>query len=204
MAATFKETSPLQWPSGQPRTRIPDQREKRVWKKTHKQYVASLVEELERSGASSVVVTFNAAVEGKGPRDAGVAVYFTRKGAPDYSWMDVLGVTDPSATLEDIEAARIAKAKLLHPDNKQTGDPELFVAMHRAYERAKLWVEGKSENDQQFVIACDRYKEVRWNIQAVRVVVASLRRIDDAGASGMLDRAFKGFAALPANTGGGQ
>lgn len=192
-----QESHPLKWPDGWTRTRIPDRRDNRQWKKTRRQYEDALLAELARSGASVVVISTNESPDGKEPRDPGVAVYFTRKGEPDYSWMDVLGVTDPSATLADIRAAYIEKSKRYHTDNLETGDKELFVALRRAYDSAKLWAEGKSENDQQLVIACDAYTQVRWNVQSIRITVAALRRIEDCGASGVLDRAFKGFAALP-------
>jgi hypothetical protein len=193
---TAQESHPLRWPDGWTRIRVPDRREKRQWQKTLKQYTAALVMELDRSGASMVVVTSNVSLDNKEPRDPGIAVYFTRRGDPDYSWMDILGVTDPSATMDQIDEAYKAKAKRAHPD--AGGDIALWLAVRKAYEAAKLWLQGKSENDQNLVIACDAYTEMRWNIQSIRITVAALRRIEDCGASGVLDRAFKGFAALPA------
>ena len=194
-----QEVHPLKWPDGWTRTRIPDQRENRQWKKTRKQYEDALVVELMRSGASVVVITTNEPTGGKEPRDPGVAVYFTRRGEPDYSWMDVLGVTDPSATRDQIDEAYRRKSHTAHPD--KGGDLETWLALAKAHKAAMLWLEGKSENDQQLVIPCDAYREVRWNVQAIRVTVAALRRIQDVGAGGVLDRAFKGFAALPEKAG---
>lgn len=48
-----------------------------------------------------------------------------------------------------------------------------------------------------FVIACDSYTKVRWNLRAVGVTVEALRSIQRHGASAMLEQAFTGFAALP-------
>lgn len=48
------------------------------------------------------------------------------------------------------------------------------------------------------VIACDAWKTVRENMAALRNTVAALRGIDRWGASQILDRIFRGFAALPA------
>lgn len=48
------------------------------------------------------------------------------------------------------------------------------------------------------VIACDAWKTVRENMAALKNTVAALRGIDRWGASQILDRIFRGFAALPA------
>lgn len=48
-----------------------------------------------------------------------------------------------------------------------------------------------------FVIACDAYSKVRWNVRAVGGTVEALRAIQRYGATSMLEQAFTGFAALP-------
>lgn len=48
-----------------------------------------------------------------------------------------------------------------------------------------------------FVIACDHYRKVRWNLRAVGATVEALRSIQRHGATSMLEQAFTGFAALP-------
>jgi len=48
-----------------------------------------------------------------------------------------------------------------------------------------------------FVIACDTYRKVRWNLRAIGHTVEALRSIQRHGASSMLEQAFSGFAALP-------
>jgi hypothetical protein len=50
-----------------------------------------------------------------------------------------------------------------------------------------------------FVIACDSYNRAAHNLRAVGVTVAALRSIARHGASGLLEQAFTGFAALPAH-----
>lgn len=49
----------------------------------------------------------------------------------------------------------------------------------------------------QFVIACDTYNRVKYNLRAVGVTVEALRSIERHGSSSMLEQAFTGFAALP-------
>jgi hypothetical protein len=49
------------------------------------------------------------------------------------------------------------------------------------------------------VIACDQYLKVHHNVRAIALAVDALRALDRCGASQILDRAFQGFAALPAS-----
>ena len=49
-----------------------------------------------------------------------------------------------------------------------------------------------------FVIACDSYRKVVWNLRAIGMTVEALRTIARHGASAMLEQAFTGFLALPA------
>jgi len=48
-----------------------------------------------------------------------------------------------------------------------------------------------------FVIACDTYRKLVWNMRAIGMTVEALRTIARHGASSMLEQAFTGFAALP-------
>jgi DnaJ domain len=56
---------------------------------------------------------------------------------------------------------------------------------------------GFTEESRPFVIACDSYTRAAHNLRAVGVTVAALRSIARHGASGLLEQAFTGFAALP-------
>jgi hypothetical protein len=49
-----------------------------------------------------------------------------------------------------------------------------------------------------FVLACDAYERVHWNLRAVGATIHALRSIERHGATSMLERAFSGFLALPA------
>lgn len=51
------------------------------------------------------------------------------------------------------------------------------------------------------VMACDAWDCTRANVRAVAVAIAALRQIERSGASQLLERAFTGFAALPADAG---
>lgn len=48
-----------------------------------------------------------------------------------------------------------------------------------------------------YVIACDAFTKIRWNLRAIGATVEALRAIERHATSTMLERAFSGFAALP-------
>jgi hypothetical protein len=49
----------------------------------------------------------------------------------------------------------------------------------------------------KYVLACDQFSEIRLNIHAIGLTIEAMRQIERCGASDMLERAFRGFAALP-------
>ena len=51
----------------------------------------------------------------------------------------------------------------------------------------------------QFAMACDTYRDVRSNIRAIGKTVEALRSIERHGSRALRDRAFRGFAQLPAS-----
>lgn len=55
-----------------------------------------------------------------------------------------------------------------------------------------------TRKDKQQVLACDQYTSLDGNLHAIGLTVQALRAIDRYGSSTILDRAFTGFAALPA------
>lgn len=48
-----------------------------------------------------------------------------------------------------------------------------------------------------YVIACDTFRKVRWNLRAIGETIAALRSIERHGSTALLEQAFSGFAALP-------
>jgi hypothetical protein len=51
--------------------------------------------------------------------------------------------------------------------------------------------------DRPYVIACDHFLKVRWNLRAIGETIKALRSIERYGSTSMLDQAFSGFAQLP-------
>jgi hypothetical protein len=59
---------------------------------------------------------------------------------------------------------------------------------------AVFWFQG---GDQR-VIACDHWDRTRDNLRAIEKTIEAMRGIDRWGSTDIMDRAFSGFAALPA------
>jgi len=55
-------------------------------------------------------------------------------------------------------------------------------------------------NKKQMVLACDKFKNVEDNLQAICKTIEALRGIERWGASEMMERSFTGFEALPPPT----
>lgn len=51
------------------------------------------------------------------------------------------------------------------------------------------------------VMACDKWDLVRSNLRAVGLAIGALRMLERTGASEIMQRAFRGFAALPSSGG---
>lgn len=55
--------------------------------------------------------------------------------------------------------------------------------------------------DRPMCFACDQFETVRENIRAIALTIYSIRAIERYGASDMMERAFRGFTALPETAG---
>lgn len=203
----MKEAYPLAWPEGWIRTRIQDRKTNSQWKQDSNEARDALIKELARWDVEAMQLSTNIPTKfggglqsGMEPRDPGVALYFSRKLKEDYTWQDILGINDPAPSHDIIDRAYRDKAKLHHPDSG--GDLETFKMLTAARDRAKEWVNQRENQDHQYVIACDQFKEVRWNITAIRMTVSYLRGFERCGTSALLERAFKGFEAITEKAGG--
>lgn len=208
MIAEKKESYPLSWPQDWARTRPQDQRAMASWKKTANQYREALALELSRMGSPFAVISCNVplnlrgGLESKGlePRDVGVAVYFSKKVKEDFSWQDILGIRDPVAATEaQVLEAFKRLAMLHHPD--RGGDIAMFQKATIARDNALRWIHRETDQRFDYVIANDQFREVRLNLAAIVMSLKALRQLDRCGSTGLLERAFKGFSALPAYAG---
>lgn len=164
----------------------------KAWKKPTAHYKAKLIAELQKVGATEVQLSFHD--DSKAALDPGVTVYFSKAGsAKDTSWQAGLGIDNPLPSLKEIDDAFRAKAAKFHPDNQQTGDTKIFQQFVAHREAAKRYVTGKQNQEMEIALACDRYSEIRWNINALAISVSALRRLEEFGIAGFLERVFRGF-----------
>ncbi len=56
------------------------------------------------------------------------------------------------------------------------------------------------QDDKPQVMACDQWRTARENLRAIGLALEALRALQRSGASQVFERAFSGFAALPAST----
>lgn len=198
-----KEAYPLSWPTDWPRTRPQDRRLMASWKKNANFYRDALADELDRMKSPFSVISSNVPLNVRGlmtvgvePLDVGVAVYFSRQAREDFSWQDALGIHDPAPTEEQVTAAYRKLAQHYHPD--RGGDVAMFQSITKHRDNALRWINRQTDQRFEHVIACDQFREVRLNMAAIVMTLRAIRQIERCGASSLLERAFRGFAALPA------
>ena len=194
----IKLSSPLKWPEGQEQTLLDRRMAKNGWKLPLQKYVDRLALQLEKLGIESAELTFNPAPTDR--IEPGVALYFAQPQSSDYSWQVGLGIDKSMPTEDEINAAFHAKAMVHHPDKvKQTGgDIKLYYRYDDYRKKAIAWVKGIVRRE--YVIAVDRCKEPRWNVEALRLIAKAAATMDEYGNPGTLERTFKGFkVALPAH-----
>ncbi len=201
-----REAHPLSWPSDWPRLRPQDQRTRSSWKRTANQYRDELFKELERSKVLNAVISTNVPLGLRGqmthgiePRDPGVAIYFTKPVKEDFRWQDALDLHMPAPTEDEVNAAYRKRVAKYHPDSP-TGDREMFLELTKRRDDAIAWAT-QSSRGKEHVIACDTFREVRWNLAAIAFTLKAIRQVETYGTSAMLERSFKSFLALAADAG---
>lgn len=175
-----------------------------AWKRTATQYRDALQKELTRMQSPSFLISSNVPITQRGsmtpgiePLDVGVAVYFSRVIKEDFSWQDALSIHDPAPTERQVLESYRRLAQLYHPD--RGGDVAMFQAATRHRDNALRWINRKTNQNFDYVIACDQFKEVRLNMAAIVMTIKAIRQIERCGTSSLLERAFRGFSALPAH-----
>lgn len=184
---THDETPELRWPEGQPRTRIQDRTGKGAWKLPLAKVKEALQRELQLSGATSSLLTYST-----NHLDPGAAVWFSRKATNQFAWQEALGLIGRVPTVDEINKAYRAIVKPYHPEGA-TPDLQMFHSLTGHRDRAIDWATGKHRHDHEYAIGIDIFDEVRLNINAIKIVLFSLRRIEDCGSPLMLERAYRGF-----------
>ena len=197
----MKEVYPLSWPDSWVRTRPQDRVLMRQWKKTANFYRDALEKEMTRMKALNFLISTNVpensrgALSGPEPLDPGVSVWWSVKGEEDFAWQDVLDIHEPVPTEQRIMDAFRERARIHHPD--KGGDPQMFLALTKARDNAMRYINRSTDQKFSLVIACDAFKSVANNLAAIVGTIQAIRKIERCGTSALLERAFKGFAALP-------
>lgn len=187
-----KQEDALRWPDGWERTRINDRVKQASWKKLYAGYRESAIKELTMLGATSILISRS----NNERLDPGIAIWFSRK-KQDYSWQEGLGLDTPAPTLDEIDKAFEARAMKHHPD--RGGDIEIFRKLIEHRKNAKAWVLGTHEHAHDYVLACDRFTEARWNLAALKLAFQSFRSLERVGVPAILERTLdRAFGNLPA------
>lgn len=197
-ALEVTEKTVLRWPDGMERTRIKERKRQNAWRLTWKDYFAAVGPELEKMGATSVLITRS----DNERMDPGVSVWWSMK-KEDFSWQQGLALETPVPTLDQIDTAYREKARKVHPDLPGGGDPELFKRLTAWREQAKAWILGKHDQAHEYVMAIDQYDEARLNLCALRLAFSYIRGLERVGAPAILTQTLGAFRAkLVASTGG--
>ena len=107
--------------------------------------------------------------------------------------------------LRQLKLMRIAKDDMLISSNiplRRDGLPLAGMAEPKDPGVAVYWVEREYKGGKYVatprVMACDHWNAVRDNLHAIELTLDAMRAIRRSGATQVLERAFEGFAALPA------
>jgi hypothetical protein len=190
MKVDLVEKLELKWPDGLERTRIKDREGRGRWKENWAETKKRLKLELERLGATSILVTRSQ----DDRMDPGVAVWFSRV-KEDFGWQQGLGLDNPAPTLDEIDSAFRERARKVHPDSPGGGDPAAFKQFNEWRQQARAWVTGTHAHAHEYVMAIDQYTEARLNLKAVQMAFFYIRRLEDVGAPSILSQTLGGFRA---------
>lgn len=193
----MQEIKPLVWPEGWPRTLIKDREGRRVWKKTLRQSIEVLEKEMKMFEVTSSGL---ALADYDVTRNPSVVVSFSRKQHEDTSWQMALQIANPEPSQDEINAAFKRLSLQHHPD--RGGDLETYLELEKHKRNALAYINRGKSTAFEYVIACDKYREPRWNVMAIAGTFRSLRQMERDGTSRMVERAMTGFAAqLPQEAG---
>jgi hypothetical protein len=182
------DETPLRWPEDRPRTRFQDRAPQAAWKLSYADTLKGLERELGLLKATYALVTHNQS----GHEDGGVAVWFSRKPVSDYGWQDALGFIGVVPTMKDIDHAYMERVRKIHPDGP-TPNRVAFDEITKHRDNARRWVRGERTVEHETVMAVDTFKEVRHNLNAIKLTLSALRQIERCGSPVMMEQAFRGF-----------
>lgn len=186
--------NPLQWPDDRPRTRLQDRKVQAAWKHDYTKVLALVERELTLIRSTGYVITHN----GVSSEDGGVAVWFTMKPHDDYGWQEALGFVGVIPTVQEIERKymREIQRTKCHPDHPErpANYRELFHELTKHRDNAIAWARGTRQFVHDKVMAVDTFKEIRHNLNAIRLTISALRQIERCGSPMMMEQALRGYS----------
>lgn len=179
---------PLKWPQDRPRTRFQDRKSQAAWKLTLPDTMKALEKELVLLKVTYAMVTHNAV----GHEDGGVSVWLSRKAMDEYGWQDALGFIGTIPTVQEVDRAYMQLARKVHPECP-TPNLTAFAELTKHRDNARRWIRGERLVEPETVMAVDTFKEVRHNLNAIKLTLSALRQIERCGSPVMMEQAFRGF-----------
>ena len=183
----FHVEHPVRWPEDRPRIRFQDRKAQAAWKLNYGETLKALEKELALAHVTSALATHNS-----GGDDGGVAVWMSRKPVDEYGWQDALGFIGVVPSEKEIDRAYMERVRRCHPESP-TPNIELFRELTKHRDAARRWVRGERTVEHETCMAVDNFKEVRHNLNAVKIVLSSLRAIERCGSPVMTEQAWRGF-----------
>lgn len=183
-----KDETPLKWPEDRPRTRFQDRETKAAWKLSYQDAFKGLERELKLLKATFALVTHNSINH----EDGGVALWLSRKAVDDYGWQDAFGFVGVIPAANEIGRAYRERAQKVHPDGP-TPNRVVFDELTKHRDNAMKWIQGRRSVEPETVMAVDTFRELRHNLNAIKLTLSALRQIERCGSPVMMEQAFRGF-----------
>jgi hypothetical protein len=183
-----KDETPLKWPDDRPRTRFQDRENKAAWKLSYQDAFKGLERELKLLKATFALITHNS----MNHDDGGVALWLSRKPVDDYGWQDAFGFVGIIPSAKEIGQAYRERAQKVHPDGP-TPNRVAFDELTKHRDNAMRWIQGRRSVEPETVMAVDTFREVRHNLNAIKLTLSALRQIERCGSPVMMEQAFRGF-----------
>lgn len=163
-----------------------------AWKNGYEKTLKLLERELTLLHVTAYVISHN----GTSSEDGGVAVWFTMKPHDDYGWQEALGFVGVIPTVQEIDRAYMKRVQKYHPDNpeKPPNAKEMFFELTKHRDNAIAWARGTRQFAHDKVMAVDNFKEIRHNLNAIRLTIAALRQIERCGSPVMMEQALRGYS----------
>lgn len=188
MKLEVKDESPLKWPEDRPRIRFQDRKPQAAWKLNYHDTLEGIRRELGLIKATFALVTHNRPDD----IDGGVALWMSRKAVDEYGWQDALGFIGIVPTKDQVTHSYHERVRKIHPDGP-TPNRVLFDEITKHRDNALRWIRGERLVEPETVMAVDTFKEVRHNLNAIKLTLSALRQIERCGSPVMMEQAFRGF-----------